>query len=172
MRWNPNDYEMVESRLARFLENNPDGRIITELVPDDDEWIFKTYIYLNIGDQAAGLPKAVGYATEKKGASQFAAELTETSSIGRGLSNMAMHGNKRSSREEMRKVPVSNRNFIEEADGLSDVSALRLLWAEAQAAGADSKTLEQVKNRAERLSGNEGKRSGASTGVPGGSQKK
>jgi|TARA_B110000977_G_C11076093_1_gene491221 hypothetical protein len=172
MRWDPNQYDMVEVRIAKFYAQNEDGRIITELVPDDAEWIFKTYIYLNVGDQAAGLPKAVGHATEKKGASQFAAELTETSSVGRCLANLGMHGSKRASREEMRKVPAGNRDYIAEAEALDDVSALRLLWAEAQAAGADQKTLEQVKNRAERLSGNEGKRTGASTGVSGSGQKK
>jgi len=172
MRWNPNDYDMVEVRIAKFYARHEDGRIITELVPDDQEWIFKTYIYLNVGDQAAGLPKAVGYATEKKGSSQFAAELTETSAVGRCLANLGMHGNKRASREEMRKVPAESRDYVAEAEALTDVSALRLLWAEAQAAGADKKTLEQVKNRAEGLSGNEGQRSGASSGVSGSGKKK
>ena len=172
MRWNPNEYDMVEVRIAKFLAQNEDGRIVTELVPDDEEWIFKTYIYLDVGDQAAGLPKAVGHATEKKSSSQFAAELTETSSVGRCLANMGMHGSKRASREEMRKVPAENRDYVTEAEALSDVSALRLLWAEAQAAGADQKILEQVKNRAEGLSSVEGKRAGASTGVSGGGKKK
>lgn len=158
MAWNPNDYEMVEVRIKRFYDAHPDGRIITELVPDDNEWIFKAYIYLDVGEQATNLPKAVGYATEKKGATQFSAENTETSAIGRGLSNMGMHGNKRASREEMRKVPNPTRDFITEAKELTDADGLRLLWTEAKAAGASQSILDEVKKRAEGLQGSKGKR--------------
>lgn len=172
MGWDASQYEMVEVRIRKFYEAHPSGRIITELIPDEKDWIFKTLIYLDVGEQANMLPKAAGWATEKKGASEFAAELTETSSVGRGLANLGMHGSKRSSREEMRKVPAGKRNFITEASKLNDVSALRLLWAEAQAAGADQKTLDQVKSRAEQLSSNEGKRSGDSSGVSGSGAKK
>ena len=104
MAWNPNDYEMVEVRIRKFLDAHPDGRIVTEVIADEHDWIFKSFIYLDVGEQATDLPKAVGWATEKKGSSPFAAEVAETSSIGHGLANMGLHGNKRASREEMRKV--------------------------------------------------------------------
>ena len=113
MAWNPNDYEMVEVRIRKFLEEQPDGRIVTELIPDEHDWIFKRFIYLDVGEQATLLPKGVGYATEKKGSSPFAAEVAETSSIGRGLANMGLHGNKRASREEMRKVSSASRLMVE-----------------------------------------------------------
>lgn len=172
MGWNPNDYEMVEVRIRKFLDLHDDGRIITDLIPDENEWIFRTSIYLTTADQDGGWAKATGYATEKKGSSPFAAEVSETSSIGRCLANMGLHGNKRASREEMRKVPNPGRDFITEANNLNDVDALRLLWTEAQAAGADKKTLDEVKTRAERLSGAEGKLSGDSSGVPRSGKKK
>ena len=67
MGWNPNDYEMVEVRIRKFLDLHDDGRIITDLIPDENEWIFRTSIYLTTADQDGGWAKATGYATEKKG---------------------------------------------------------------------------------------------------------
>jgi hypothetical protein len=171
MAWNPNDYEMVEVRIRKFLDQWPDGRLITELVPDDENWIFKAYVYLTVADQDGGWAKATGYATEKKSSSQFSAEVAETSSLGRALANMGLHGNKRASREEMRKVPNPDRNFITEAKALSDADALRLLWTEAKASGAPQQVLDEVKGYAERLQGAEGKRSGGNAGVSGGGRK-
>ena len=49
MAWNPNDYEMVEVRIAKFLNLHSDGRIVTELIPDEHDWIFKSFIYLDVG---------------------------------------------------------------------------------------------------------------------------
>lgn len=172
MAWNPNDYEMVEVRIRKFLDAQPDGRIITELIPDEQDWIFKSSVYLDVGEQATDLPKAVGYATEKKGSSPFAAEVSETSSIGRALANMGLHGNKRASREEMRKVPNPTRDFITEAKQSTSADELRLLWTEAKAAGASQNILDEVKEYAERLVNSEGERSGGSASVPGGGKKK
>lgn len=172
MAWNPNDYEMVEVRIRKFLDAHPDGRIVTELIPDEHDWIFKSFIYLDVGEQATDLPKAVGYATEKKGSSEFAAELCETSSIGRCLANLGMHGNKRASREEMRKVPNPTRDFITEAKNSKSADELRLLWTEAKAAGSSQKILDEVKKYAEGLVDSEGERPGGSSGVSGSGKKK
>lgn len=172
MAWNPNDYEMVEVRIRKFLDQWPDGRLITELIPNEQDWIFKSYVYLTVADQDGGWAKATGYATEKKSSSQFSAEVAETSSLGRALANMGLHGNKRASREEMRKVPNPDRNFITEAKALTDADGLRLLWTEAKASGAGQQILDEVKGYAERLQGAEGKRSGGNAGVPGGGGKK
>ena len=172
MGWNPNDYEMVEVRIRKFLEQHQDGRIWTELVPDENEWIFKGFVYLTVGDQAADLPKGSGYATEKKGSSPFAAEVAETSAIGRALANMGLHGNKRASREEMRKVPNPTRDFITEAKQAESADALRLLWTEAKAAGAGQNILDEVQGYAERLEGSSGKRAGGSASLSGGGKKK
>ncbi len=172
MAWNPNDYEMVEVRIRKFLEQHKDGRIVTELIPDEHDWIFKSFIYLDVGEQATLLPKGVGYATEKKGSSPFAAEVAETSSIGRGLANMGLHGNKRASREEMRKVASDGRDFITEAKQSTSADELRLLWTEAKAAGASKNVLDEVKKYAEGLVSAEGERAGGSSGVSGSGKKK
>ena len=160
MRFNLDDYETVESRIKRFTETHVDGRLVTELVNDPDSqqkprtWIVKSYAYLSAGDQANNLPKATGYAFEVDGTgganATSALENAETSSLGRCLANLAMSGNKRASREEMQKVVRSEtpRDWSAEASKLTDVEALRLLWAEAKAAKAPQKTLDQIKEMA------------------------
>jgi hypothetical protein len=171
MAWNPNDYEMVEVRIRKFLDLYEDGRLITQLIPDDENWIFRTSVYLSVADQDGGWAKATGYATEKKSSSQFSAEVAETSSIGRALANMGLHGNKRASREEMRKVPNPTRDFITESKSLKDADALRLLWVEAKAAGAPQTVLDEVKKRAERLQSVESVDAGVDAGVHAGGRK-
>jgi hypothetical protein len=72
--------------------------------------------------------------------------------LGRCLANLSMSGNKRPSREEMEKVVRSDvatsRNWADEAAKLTDVDALRMLWAEAKAAKAPQKTLDTIKELA------------------------
>lgn len=154
-RFNLDDYETVEERIRRFYDQHNSGRIITECVKagENGQWLFKAYIYLTEGDQAAGLPKATGYASEVEGGAQsdWKAELGETSAIGRALANMNLSGNKRSSRQEMEKVIRSeskSRNWLAEASKLNDVDALRLLWSEAKAAKASQKVLDSIKELA------------------------
>lgn len=148
-RFDPNDYETVEQRIRRFYDNYPSGRIVTKcVVPGrDGTWLFKAFIYLTEGDQAAKLPKATGYASERDGGpqSEWKAELGETSAIGRALANMNLSGNKRASREEMQKVArVENRDWLGEAAKLKDVKALRVLWAQAKQSGAASDVLKAL----------------------------
>ena len=157
-RFNLEDYETVEERLRRAHEMYEDLRITTECVVAgvDGKWLFKAYAYLTAGDQANGLPKATGYASETEGGPQsdWKAELGETSAIGRCLANMNLSGSKRSSRQEMEKVVRSeSRDFVAEASKLSDVEGLRFLYAQAKSAGASVDVLEKVKARAETLSG-------------------
>lgn len=168
-RFNLDDYETVESRIKRFYEAYPDGRIVTEWANNDRwleteptgprTWVVKTTIYLSAGDQANGLAKATGYATETDGtgganSAGAALENCETSSIGRGLANMGLSGNKRASREEMQKVervaqPATD--WIAEAQGILNVDDLRSLYTRAKAQGADVKVLEQLKDYANAL---------------------
>ena len=158
MRFDPKDYETVESRIRRFYELHEDGRITTKLVeeygdkPEKRTWIVKAYVYLTAGDQANELPKATGYAFEidgTGGANQTSAlENAETSAIGRALANMNLSGNKRASREEMQKVERGNRDYLAEARKLKDVEPLRLLWAEAKAARVTEEVLAQIKELA------------------------
>lgn len=107
MAFNLQDYEPVEERLARFWEENPNGRIFTELVSaENGQYVVKSYLFREATDQ---VPWSTGYAEETvstRGVNQTSAlENCETSSIGRALANAgyAPKG-KRPSREEMTKV--------------------------------------------------------------------
>ena len=100
-------YETVESRLAKFWADHPNGRTFTEIVfHDERRFIVRAEIYFDKEDIN---PTATGYAEEIVGASPVnrtsALENCETSSLGRALSNCnyASQG-KRPSREEMEKV--------------------------------------------------------------------
>lgn len=163
--FNPADYETVEERLKRFWADNPDARIVTlnRTSPADrgvSTWIVEARIYMSADEQEKNLIKATGWAFEIDGQGMAnktsALENAETSAIGRALANMNYSGNKRTSREEMQKVargvtPRPARNFLEEATKLTDIDAVRLLWAEAKASGVSATDLEWIKGHGERL---------------------
>lgn len=151
-RFDLDQYELVETRIARFHEMYPDGRLITEVVKsgEDGKWLFKAYAYLTAGDQAAGLPKATGYASETEGGpqSEWKAELGETSALGRCLANMDLAAKKRSSREEIEKVLRAERDWVKDAQAETDVEKLRVLYMEAKAAGQPSYVLKEIEKLA------------------------
>lgn len=143
-----NQYETVADRVKRFIEDYPDGRIITtNLTTEGDrqrgEWIVYTEIYLTPEDQAAGLPKATGLAFERDGtggANKFSAlENAETSSRGRCLA--VIYGTEKPTREEMRKA---NNAFTQDPDyvwsqrigQLKTAEQARELYKEANSRGA------------------------------------
>ena len=155
-RFDINSYETVEERIKRFYDLHSAGRIMTscEVAGVDGLWLFKAYIYLSEGDQAAHLPKATGYASEREGGPQteWKAELGETSAIGRALANMNLSGNKRASREEMAKVQRhENRDWLAEGNAATDVDTLRLIWGQAKTAGASKDILTKLEARANEL---------------------
>jgi hypothetical protein len=175
MRFNLADYETVEERIKKFYAEYPDGRIVTELVNEyatetPRTWIFKSSVYLTAGDQANNLPKATGYASEIDGTgganNGSACENSETSSIGRCLSNMSISGNKRASRQEMEKVNrIASMDYLADADKATTVEELRKLYTLAMANGAPAEVLERLKDRATELdSGSENSRAGRSNG--------
>lgn len=173
-KFNLADYETVEERIKKFYAEHPDGRILTELVNEYQDsprtWIFKASVYLTAGDQAAGLPKATGYASEIDGTgganNGSACENSETSSIGRALSNMNLSGNKRASREEMHKVNrIDSTDWLGIADTLTDVDELRQHYGRAKASGVHSEVLERIKDRAVALSGSSSVSGGAAGSV-------
>jgi hypothetical protein len=181
-KFNLNDYETVEERIKRFYEQNPDGRITTQnLTTEMDRsvstWVVQASVFLTAGDQAAYLPKATGLAFEVDGtgmANQTAAlENAETSAIGRALANAGLSGNKRTSREEMQKVERNvtppTRNWLAEADKLTDIDQLRALWLEAKTQRAPEKILTQIKERAD-VRGADQVNSGAAGSVSGSSK--
>lgn len=110
--FNLDDYETVESRLARFWKDYPDGRINTILAEATaTRFIVQAYIYRTEADQH---PWAVGLAEETisgRGVNSTSAlENCETSAIGRALATAgyATKG-KRPSREEMAKVQEQSK---------------------------------------------------------------
>jgi hypothetical protein len=149
------DYETVEQRLTRFWAAHPEGRVLTDIVfQDERRFICKTEIYFDRDDMT---PVASGHAEEIVGASPVnrssALENCETSSTGRALANcnFASSG-KRPSREEMDKVqryqteprqtakPKTERIYsaseldlvtamIESAKAITEKDELKLIWS-------------------------------------------
>ena len=107
MRFNPDDYEDVATRLKRFKSDHPDSRIITHALSDPNlkDWVvIRAEVYLT---SDATAPAASGIAQEHPGggANQTSWwENAETSAIGRALANCGYGGDLRASREEMQKT--------------------------------------------------------------------
>lgn len=107
MAFDLSNYETVESRLARFWEAHPNGRVRTQMLNyTGDACVFYAELYAERDDTN---PVATGWAEEIKtdrgvNATSFV-ENCETSAIGRACANFvfATKG-KRPSREEMAKV--------------------------------------------------------------------
>lgn len=104
--FNLDDYEPVDSRIAKWWEKHPNGSIQTEIVKDTGSaYIMKATLYTE-----EGLIVTTGYASEvitERGVNATSAlENCETSCIGRALANAGFQAKlgKRASREEMVKV--------------------------------------------------------------------
>jgi hypothetical protein len=103
------EYDQVEDRLAKFWENNPNGRVYTEhlsISDDHQSIVVRAMIYKDLEDIN---PVATGIAQDQQGPK--GANLTswienaETSAIGRGLANWFGYTAKaRPSVTEMQKV--------------------------------------------------------------------
>jgi len=152
-RFNLEDYDTVESRIKKFWEQFPNGRILTrETFSNEERKEVIAEIYVDREDQR---PVTTGMAEEIVGSSMVtkssALEVCETSAIGRALANFIFSGNKRPSREEMEKVERYEKNprknlyavrtlTPEELERLekildiiqetNEVDALRKIWSE------------------------------------------
>jgi hypothetical protein len=152
-RFNLEDYDTVESRIKKFWEQFPNGRIHTQILHNDENrFIVQAFIFTDREDHQ---PVTMGMAEEIVGSSMVtkssALEVCETSAIGRALANFLFSGNKRPSREEMEKVERYEKNprknlyavrtltpeELERLDGILDiiqetneVDALRKIWSE------------------------------------------
>jgi hypothetical protein len=107
MAFDLSQYETVESRLARFWEAFPEGRVETTLMNyDGDSCVFRAELYRHRDD---AVPTSTGYAHEIRSergvnATSFI-ENGETSSLGRACANFIFSTQgKRASRTEMEKV--------------------------------------------------------------------
>ena len=154
-RFNLDEYETVEERIKRFYSMASDGRIVTECVipGTDGKWLFKAYVYLTAGDQANGLPKATGYASESDGGPQadWKAELGETSAIGRALANMDLSGNKRASREEMQKVAAAEVDYVAELEKATTKAEVLDLYNRAKRTQAPKSVLDLITEKGKTL---------------------
>lgn len=108
MRFNLDNYETVEARLAKFWEEFPNGQVFTSIHHyDDQRVVFKAEVYKDISDPR---PVSTGFAEEIRDASPVNrtshVENAETSAIGRALANwkFASKTSPRPSRSEMEKV--------------------------------------------------------------------
>lgn len=107
-RFDLSNYETVETRLAKFWEEYPNGRIHTNIYYyDENKVLFAAEIYKDAADDK---PVSTGYAEELRDASPVNrtshVENAETSAIGRALANFKFQSKSapRPSREEMQKV--------------------------------------------------------------------
>lgn len=134
MRFNLDNYETVEARLARFWEMYPNGQVFTAIHHyDDNKVVFRAEIYKDIADPR---PVATGFAEEIRDASPVNrtshVENAETSAIGRALANFIFQSKTapRPSREEMEKV-------ARREEPMSDADLLTKFRAACKKAGLD-----------------------------------
>jgi len=120
--FNLNEYETVDSRIHRFYEKHPNGRIITHLIEtrlneigQPVQFIFKAEVFRDLADP---VPSATGYAEEILGSNPVnrtsALENAETSAIGRCLANLSFSPKGlRPSQEEMGKAARTKKTLSE-----------------------------------------------------------
>jgi hypothetical protein len=152
-------YSTVAERIDKFWVKYPEGRLHTQLVHfSPEQVVIKAEVFLNREDV---FPVTSDYAEERIDSSPVnrvsMVENCATSAIGRALADLGgdFTGAKRPSAEEMMKVQrhenKPKRDWLAEAENLTDVDALRLLWAEASQGGATQTVLGKVRARAEQL---------------------
>jgi hypothetical protein len=143
--FNLSDYETVDSRIKRFYNDNPTGRINTELVAAEGavgatRWIVKASVWRS-GPESID-PDGTGYAFEVDGSGGMANKTSalengETSAIGRALANIGYSGDKRASREEMSKASSAkvSPDWQAKVSSAVDLADLSTIHAEAVAEG-------------------------------------
>ena len=126
---NLDNYITVKERKHQFYINNPDGRIVVDLVSNtDDKCLFKAACYKTVNDQEKQMPLATGFAQEFKGVGGFAnktswLENCEESAVGRCLDNAGLSVSKTCSREE---IEAANRN----RKALAEQQGIKVRYAE------------------------------------------
>ena len=136
------DYEPVASRLARFWEKHPEGRVITKLLTfEGDRVIVQADIYVDREDDR---PVATDFAEEIRGSNNVNKtshiENAATSAIGRALADCDFASStdwtKRPSREEMSKVSrMSGDTRITEPSNLASEKQQNMIRAVCKSIG-------------------------------------
>ena len=136
------DYEPVASRLARFWEKHPEGRVITKLLTfEGDRVIVQADIYVDREDDR---PVATDFAEEIRGSNNVNKtshiENAATSAIGRALADCDFASStdwtKRPSREEMHKVErMSGNTRITESSNLASEKQQNMIRAVCKSMG-------------------------------------
>ena len=136
------DYEPVASRLARFWEKHPEGRVITKLLTfEGDRVIVQADIYVDREDDR---PVATDFAEEMRGSNNVNKtshiENACTSAIGRALADCDFASStdwtKRPSREEMHKVErMSGDTRITESSNLASEKQQNMIRAVCKSMG-------------------------------------
>ena len=127
MSW-MDDYEPVESRLATFWGEYPDGRVFTDAPLTGQNpgeiVLFRCAVYKNKDDQypwatgfahqrILGQPPSGKYGKPNESAPEWTSpyEVCETSAIGRALANAGYAAKGRPSKEEVEKTASANELF-------------------------------------------------------------
>lgn len=148
---NLDNYEPVDERIARFRNDHPNFRVLTdewhEGEPGATRWIVKASVWRDADN--TGMPDATGFAFEidGKGMTQRTAalETCETSAIGRALANLGYAGNRSITREEATKALVAElESKVQEA---SSEAELRKVWGLAQEQGLSGRIQAAVNKR-------------------------
>ena len=107
--FNLEDYEPVDSRIAKWWEKHPNGSIQTEIVKDTgNAYIMKATLYTE-----EGLIVTTGYASEvitERGVNATSAlENCETSAIGRALAAAGYGGSEYASANEVENALMARK---------------------------------------------------------------